>query len=187
MLRAYHDDEWGRPVHDSRQLWEMLMLEGFQAGLSWAIILRKREAFRRAFRQFDPARVAHFDEKDIARLLTDEGIVRSRAKIEATISGARAYLRLRAAGVDFASLVWETVGGTPLRRTGPVLSQTPLSEQLSKQLKAWGFKFVGPVVVYAWMQAVGLVDDHDPGCFRATRRGPRSGPPKTLGRAPAKR
>ncbi|MCI4317970.1 MAG: DNA-3-methyladenine glycosylase I, partial [Thermoplasmata archaeon] len=150
MLRAYHDDEWGRPVHDSRQLWEMLMLEGFQAGLSWAIILRKREAFRRGFRRFDPVRVARFDEKDVTRLLADQGIVRSRAKIEATIAGARAYLRLQATGVDFASFVWETVGGAPIRRRGPVLPQTPLSGQLSNQLKAWGFKFVGPVVVYAW-------------------------------------
>ncbi|MCI4326025.1 MAG: DNA-3-methyladenine glycosylase I [Thermoplasmata archaeon] len=169
MLQVYHDEEWGVPVHDSRRLWEMLMLEGFQAGLSWTIILRKREAFRRAFRQFDPAKVARFDERDVARLLADPGIVRSRAKIEATIAGARSYRRLASDGVDFATFVWSAVGGAPIREPGPVRAKTPLSEALSDQLKSQGFKFVGPVIVYAWMQAVGLVDDHAPGCFRRPR------------------
>jgi DNA-3-methyladenine glycosylase I len=165
----------------------MLMLEGFQAGLSWLIILRKREAFRRAFLGFDPAGVARFSERDVLRLLADSGIVRSRAKIEATIAGARAYQALEASGVDFSGLVWSFVGETPIRRSGSVPAKTPLSEQLSKQLKKLGFKFVGPVVVYAWMEAVGLVDDHDPGCFRATSRGPRSGRSKTPGRDRASR
>jgi DNA-3-methyladenine glycosylase I len=187
LLRSYHDDEWGTPVHDARRLWEMLMLEGFQAGLSWLIILRKREAFRRAFLEFDPARVARFAEEDVARLLADPGIVRSRAKIEATIAGARAYQALGASGVDFSAFVWSAVGGAPLVRSGPVLPKTVVSEQLSKQLKERGFKFVGPVVVYAWMEAVGLVDDHDPDCFRATPRGPRNGLARTPGRDRASR
>jgi DNA-3-methyladenine glycosylase I len=166
-MRAYHDNEWGVPVRDGRRLWEMLMLEGFQAGLSWSIILRKRDAFRRAFVGFDPVRVAKFGAADVARLMADPGIVRSRAKIEATIAGAQAYGRLAASGEDFATFVWAAVGGTPLRRTGPVPAKTPLSEELSRKLKARGFRFVGPVVVYAWMESVGLVDDHDPGCFRS--------------------
>ncbi|MCI4324786.1 MAG: DNA-3-methyladenine glycosylase I [Thermoplasmata archaeon] len=168
MLREYHDQEWGLPVHDSRRLWETLMLEGFQAGLSWTIILRKREAFRRAFREFDPEKVARLGERDVARLLADPGIVRSRAKIEATIAGARAFQRVQASGEDFATWSWAAVGGAPVRRTGPVLAKTPLSESISQQLKDRGFRFVGPVTVYAWMQAVGLVDDHAPDCFRRT-------------------
>jgi DNA-3-methyladenine glycosylase I len=170
LLQAYHDEEWGVPVRDRRRLWEMLMLEGFQAGLSWTVILRKREAFRRAFREFDPAKVARFTARDVARLLADPGIVRSRAKIEATIAGARVYERLRADGVDFAEYVWGAVGGVPIRTAGPVRAKTPISESLSEELKSQGFKFVGPVIVYAWMQAVGLVDDHAPGCFRRAPR-----------------
>jgi DNA-3-methyladenine glycosylase I len=172
LLRAYHDKEWGVPVHDSRTLWETLMLDGFQAGLSWMTILRKRGAFRKAFKQFDPKLVARFRSADVARLLRDPGIVRSRAKIEATIGGARAYLTMQAAGDDFATFVWNTAGGKPIQHTGPVPAQTPLSEQLSKLLKDRGFKFVGPVIVYAWMQAAGIVNDHAAGCFRrsAVRR-----------------
>jgi DNA-3-methyladenine glycosylase I len=166
LLRAYHDEEWGVPEHDSRKLWETLMLEGFQAGLSWTIILRKREAFRKAFKDFDPELVARFNHADVARLLEDSGIVRSQAKIEATIAGARIYLAMRAAGDDFSSFVWDIAGGTPIQNTGHMPASTPLSEELSKVLKKRGFKFVGPVIVYAWMQASGIVNDHSTGCFR---------------------
>ncbi len=163
---AYHDDEWGVPEYDSRALWEMLMLEGFQAGLAWIVILRKREAFRNAFKNFDPAAVARFSEADIARLLQDPGIVRSRAKIEATIRGARIYLEMQAAGEDFSSFVWKMAGGKPIQNNGAIVAKTPLSEEISAALKKRGFKFVGPVIVYAWMQAVGIVNDHAPDCFR---------------------
>ena len=166
LMQAYHDREWGVPERDSRALWEKLMLDGFQAGLSWSIILRKREAFRKAFSNFDPVRVARFTERDVVRLLKNPGIVRSRAKIEATIRGARAYLTMQAAGEDFAKFTWTFIGGKPIRNTGHVPTQTPLSVALSKELKRRGFKFVGPVIVYAWMQATGLVDDHRSGCFR---------------------
>jgi DNA-3-methyladenine glycosylase I len=163
---AYHDEEWGVPERDSRALWETLMLEGFQAGLSWITILRKREAFRKAFKNFDPRKVARFTETDIARLLEDAGIVRSRAKIEATINGARIYLAMEAAGEDFSAYAWMFVGGKPFQNTGPLPSSSPLAEDVSKDLKKRGFKFVGPVIVYAWMQAVGLVNDHAADCFR---------------------
>jgi DNA-3-methyladenine glycosylase I len=166
LMRAYHDEEWGVPQHDSRALWEMLMLEGFQAGLSWAIILRKRDAFRKAFKKFDPKVVARFSEADIARLVKDPGIIRSRAKIEATIGGARVYLKMQEAGEDLSTWVWNFVGGEPIQNRGDLVAKTPLSEELSKALKKRGFKFVGPVIVYAWMQAVGIVNDHAPTCFR---------------------
>jgi DNA-3-methyladenine glycosylase I len=166
-MRSYHDEEWGVPERDSRALWEKLMLDGFQAGLSWLTILKKREAFRQAFAGFDPEAVARFSEKDIVRLLANPGIVRSRAKIEATIGGARAYLALAASGVDFSTFVWTMAGGAPIRGgTGAVQAKTPLSEEMSKALKGRGFKFVGPVIVYAWMQATGIVNDHVVGCFR---------------------
>jgi DNA-3-methyladenine glycosylase I len=172
LMQDYHDHEWGVPERDSRALWEKLMLDGFQAGLSWSIILRKRAAFRRAFRNFDPKQVARFGARDIARLLRDPGIVRSRAKIEATIGGARAYLAMQAAGEDFASFIWDFVGGRPIQNSGRRrITQTALSVALSKALKARGFKFVGPVIVYAWMQAVGLVNDHAADCFRKRRSG----------------
>ncbi|MDA4113459.1 MAG: DNA-3-methyladenine glycosylase I [Thaumarchaeota archaeon] len=166
LLTAYHDEEWGVPERDGRKLWETLMLEGFQAGLSWTIILRKREAFRRAFKSFDPELVASFGEVDVARLLEDPGIVRSRAKIEATIAGARIYLAMQASGDDFSTLVWGIAGGRPIQNKGQVPASTPLSEELSRVLKKQGFKFVGPVIVYAWMQATGIVNDHAPDCFR---------------------
>jgi DNA-3-methyladenine glycosylase I len=173
LLRAYHDEEWGVPEYDSRALWEKLMLDGFQAGLSWAIILRKRAAFREAFHQFDPQAVALFTEADIARLLENAGIVRSRAKIEATIRGARAYLTMQQAGEDFSTFAWNFVGGKPILNGGDVPAKTPLSEKLSKSLKKRGFKFVGPVIVYAWMQAVGIVNDHSVDCFRRKAVTPR--------------
>ncbi len=166
LLRAYHDAEWGVPERDSRALWEKLMLDGFQAGLSWLTILRKRDAFRNVFQGFEPTTVARFDEDDIARLLRDPGIVRSRAKIVATIGNARAYLAMAEAGEDFSAFVWGMAGGAPIRYAGgDIPAQTPLSEALSAALKRRGFTFVGPVIVYAWMQATGIVDDHTTGCF----------------------
>jgi DNA-3-methyladenine glycosylase I len=166
LYRAYHDEEWGVPMYDSRALWETLMLEGFQAGLSWITILRKRETFRKAFKNFDPAKVARFTEADIERLLQDPGIIRSRAKIQATIKGAQIYLEMQSNGEDFSQWVWGMAGGKPIQNTAPLLTQSPLSEEISKALKKRGFKFVGPVIVYAWMQAVGIVNDHAPDCFR---------------------
>ena len=166
-MSAYHDAEWGVPLRDARLSWEMLMLEGFQAGLSWAIILRKREAFRAAFAGFDPEKVARFDAADVDRLMADPGIVRARAKIEATIGGARAWLAMREAGEDFADYAWSFTGGVPLIGDGRhVPARTDLSETISKDLKKRGFKFVGPTIVYAWMQAVGMVNDHGVDCFR---------------------
>ena len=145
------------------------MLEGFQAGLSWLTILRRREGFREAFKGFDPELVAKFGARDIARLMKDPGIIRSQAKIEATINGARIYLAMADAGEDFSSYAWSFVNDTPIRGDGvTVHAQTPLSETISKSLKKKGFKFVGPVIVYAWMQAVGLVNDHAKSCFRRT-------------------
>jgi DNA-3-methyladenine glycosylase I len=167
LLAAYHDEEWGVPEHDSRALWEKLMLDGFQAGLAWITVLRKRDAFRDAFAGFDPEKVARFTAGDVERLLQNAAIIRSRAKIESTIAGARAYLAMQASGEDFAALAWSIAG--PPRPPGPVPAKTEASERLSAALKKRGFKFVGPVIVYAWMQATGIVNDHDPACFRRTR------------------
>ena len=167
LMRAYHDEEWGVPERDSRALWEKLMLDGFQAGLAWITVLRKREAFRAAFAGFDPEVVARFGEADIARLLGDAGIIRSRAKIEATIGGARAFLAMRDKGEDFAGFCWSFTDGVPLVGDGHHRPpSTPLSETVSTALKARGFKFVGPTIVYAWMQATGIVNDHAASCFR---------------------
>jgi len=143
------------------------MLEGFQAGLAWITVLRKREAFRQAFHGFDPAQVAGFGKADITRLLGDPGIIRSRAKIEATIEGARIYEHMRSSGEDFSAFVWQLAGGKPIKsKSGHAPVKTALSEEISAALKKRGFKFVGPVIVYAWMQACGMVNDHDPRCFR---------------------
>jgi DNA-3-methyladenine glycosylase I len=167
LMTAYHDKEWGRPQRDSRALWEMLMLEGFQAGLSWRTILLRRDGFRAAFSNFDPVAVAAFGPEDVARLMADTGIIRARAKIEATIGGARAFLAMRDKGEDFSRFAWGMAGGKPIRGDGvTVPPQTPLSQAMSAALKARGFKFVGPVIVYAWLQAVGIVDDHAAHCFR---------------------
>ena len=166
LMRVYHDEEWGVVERDSRVLWEMLMLEGFQAGLSWQTILNKRDAFRKAFHKFDPKKVGRMDEADIARLLQNEGIIRSRAKIEATISGAQIYLAMEKAGEDFSTWVWGMVGGKPIQNHGPMPAKSPLSEEISAALRKRGFKFVGPVIVYAWMQACGMVNDHAADCFR---------------------
>jgi DNA-3-methyladenine glycosylase I len=175
LMRAYHDEEWGVPERDSRALWEKLILDGFQAGLSWITILRKRDSFREAFQGFDPEVVAQYDAADVARLLENPGIIRSRAKIEAAIGSAHAYLKMRDAGEDFSTFVWGLAGGEPIRNEwqsiAEVPAQTPLSVEMSKALKKRGFKFVGPVIVYAWMQAVGIVDDHVVTCFRRTGQG----------------
>ncbi|ATI79940.1 DNA-3-methyladenine glycosylase I [Sphingobium yanoikuyae] len=165
LMLTYHDTEWGVPEHDPRMLWETLMLEGFQAGLSWEIILRKRAAFREAFADFDPVKVAQFDSADVERLMTNPGIVRARAKIEATVRGARIFNEMQARGEDFATFCWEFTDGNPIAGTASD-TQTDLSALISKELKRRGFKFVGPTIVYAWMQAVGLVNDHSALCFR---------------------
>jgi DNA-3-methyladenine glycosylase I len=166
QMRAYHDEEWGVPEYDSRALWELLMLEGFQAGLAWIVVLRKREAFQAAFKGFDPAKVAKMTETDILRLLDDPRIIRSRAKIEATINGARIFVEMKKAGEDFSDFIWDLVGGRPIQNSGAVPAQSDLSVELSKALKKRGFKFVGPVIVYAFMQAAGMVNDHAEDCFR---------------------
>jgi len=166
-MRAYHDEEWGVPQRDSRMLWEMLMLEGFQAGLAWITVLRKREAFRRAFAGFDPEKVARFRDKDIERLMADAGIIRARAKIEATIRGAQIYCEMQERGESFSDFCWSFTQGKVVKGNGHTRNvSTPLSETISKELKRRGFKFVGPTIVYAWMQAVGIVNDHSAGCFR---------------------
>jgi DNA-3-methyladenine glycosylase I len=167
LLGQYHDEEWGVPQRDARVMWENLMLDGFQAGLSWLTILRKRDAFRQAFAGFDPTIVARFGKADVTRLMKNAGIVRNRAKIEATIAGARAYLEMQASGEDFSKFFWTLAGGKPIRNTtGPIPVKTPLAEEISAALKQRGFKFVGPIIVYAWMQAIGIVNDHAEGCFR---------------------
>jgi DNA-3-methyladenine glycosylase I len=165
----YHDEEWGVPVHDERKLFEMLVLEGAQAGLSWMTILRKRENYRRAFDGFDPDKIARYDARRAARLMLDEGIVRNRLKIESTISNARALPALRRAHGSLDAFVWSFVGGVP-RTRGPrdaVPAKTAESDALSKALRKQGFRFVGSTIMYAFMQACGLVDDHDRRCFRA--------------------
>lgn len=167
LMRDYHDQEWGVPQRDSRMLWEMLMLEGFQAGLAWITVLRKREAFRQAFAGFDPEIVARYGDADIDRLMADPGIIRARAKIEATIRGARIYLDMERNGEPFSDFCWSFTNGEPIRNDGKTwIATSPLSERISKELKRRGFKFVGPTIVYAWMQAVGIVNDHAIDCFR---------------------
>ena len=167
LMQAYHDSEWGVPERDARALWEMLMLEGFQAGLAWIVVLRKRDGFRRAFAKFDPLKVAAFGDADIERLLADVGIIRSRAKIDATIKGAQIFCNMAELGEDFSDFCWSYTDGRTLKGDGHhVPSETPLSVKISKELKRRGFKFVGPTIVYAWMQAVGIVNDHALSCFR---------------------
>jgi len=170
LYEPYHDTEWGVPEYDPRALWEKLVLDGFQAGLAWITILRKREAFRAAFDNFDPELVARYGEADRARLMADAGIVRSNAKIDAAIAGARIYLDMRDRGEDFSKFLWDFVGGAPIQNrwtgVGDVPAQTPEALEMAKALKAKGFKFVGPVIVYAFMQAVGMVNDHTTDCFR---------------------
>ena len=170
LYLAYHDEEWGMPSHDDRHLFEMLTLEGAQAGLSWATILRKREGYRRAFASFDPAAIARFDRRKIERLLDDPGIVRNRAKVESAVSNARAALEVQREVGSLDTLLWNFVGGKPIqhrwRTLAEIPAQTDESAAMSKALKARGFRFVGPTICYALMQAVGLVNDHELGCFR---------------------
>lgn len=167
LMQAYHDEEWGVPLRDSRMLWEMLMLEGFQAGLAWITVLKKREAFRKAFKGFDPEKVARFGEKNIERLMADAGIIRARAKIEATIAGAKIYCDMTKNGEDFAAYCWSFTEGKVVKGDGRTFpTTTDLSERISKDLKKRGFKFVGPTIVYAWLQGVGIVNDHAATCFR---------------------
>ena len=167
---VYHDEEWGVPVRDDRQLFEFLILEGAQAGLSWTTILRKRDGYRRAFANFDPRRVAAFGAADKRRLLADEGIVRNRAKLDAAVDNARAFLAVQAEHGSFAAYVWGFVDGRPLQaRRGSfraVPAETEISRALSADLRRRGFRFVGPTICYAFMQAVGLVNDHTVDCFR---------------------
>ena len=170
---AYHDREWGVPRHDDRVLFEFLILEGAQAGLSWDTILRKREHYRRAFDRFDPGRVAAYTPADVRRLLHDAGIVRNRAKIESAIANARALLAVQDEFGSFDRYIWSFVGGRPVRnrprRLGDIPAHTPVSVTMSKALRARGFRFVGPTICYAFMQAVGLVNDHTVDCFRSRR------------------
>jgi DNA-3-methyladenine glycosylase I len=171
---AYHDEEWGVPVHDDRRLFEMLILEGAQAGLSWITILKRREGYRKVFQGFDPEKIARFGEKDVSRLLTDPGIIRNRAKVEAAIKNAQAYLDLVEETGSLDAFLWGLVGGKPrinrwktLRDIPP---ETPESKALSKELKRRGFGFVGSTICYAFMQAVGMVDDHVLTCFKRRKR-----------------
>lgn len=167
---AYHDQEWGVPERDARALWEKLVLDGFQAGLAWITILRKREGMRDAFDGFDPEIVARYEEPDIQRLLGDARIIRSRAKINAATNGARIWLKMRDEGEDFSDWLWSFVGGQPIQTTWTDYRQAPTqtaeSVAMAKALKSRGFNFCGPVIVYAFMQAVGMVNDHQTTCFR---------------------
>ena len=168
---AYHDKEWGVPVHDDRVFFEFLILEGAQAGLSWETILQKRENYRKAFARFDAKKVSRFSRKNVEKLLRDEGIVRNRLKIESALTNARAFLEVQKAFGSFDAYVWRFVGGTPkVNGARSVPARTPESDALSKDLLARGFKFVGSTICYAFMQAVGMVDDHAPDCFRKKRR-----------------
>jgi DNA-3-methyladenine glycosylase I len=166
----YHDDEWGVPEYDDRALYEKLVLDGFQAGLSWITILRKRENFRRAFDGFEPAKIARYTPKKVERLMQDAGIVRNRMKIEGTVASARAFLDIMEKGPGFSALLWDFVGGAPkvnrFKSVKQVPAETPVSKAMSKELAARGFKFVGPTIVYAFMQATGMVNDHLVGCYR---------------------
>ena len=171
---AYHDREWGRPVHDDRVLFEFITLEGAQAGLSWETILAKREAYRRAFAGFDPARVARFSAARRARLMQDAGIVRNRLKIDSTVTNAAAFLKVQAEFGSFDQFLWDFAGGKPIasrhRSSRQLPARTTLSDALSKELKARGFRFVGTTICYAFLQAVGVVNDHSTDCFRHGKR-----------------
>jgi DNA-3-methyladenine glycosylase I len=176
---AYHDDEWGVPERDDRALYEKLMLDGFQAGLSWITILRKRDNFRRAFDGFVPEKIARYNLKKIERLMQDAGIVRNRQKIEGAVASARAYLAAMEKGPGFSALLWDFVGGAPkvnhFRSIKQVPAETAVSRAMSKELSARGFKFVGPTIVYAFMQATGMVNDHLVDCYRHEHLAERNG------------
>ena len=166
----YHDEEWGVPLHDDTQLFEMLILEGAQAGLSWLTILKRREGYRKAFDRFDARKIARYDKKKIAALLKNPGIIRNRLKVAAAIANAQAFLQVQKEHGSFDRYIWSFVGGKPQRnpRKGqnPLPTQTPEAEAMSKDLKKRGFRFVGPTICYAFMQAVGMVNDHAADCFR---------------------
>ena len=170
LEQAYHDEEWGVPLHDDRRLFEFLILEGAQAGLSWATILRKRENYRRAFAEFNPTRVARFSDARQQKLMQDPGIVRNRLKIAATVQNAKAFLQVQKAFESFDGFIWGFVGGKPIvnrrRQHRDIPAVTTEAEAMSKELKRRGFKFVGPTICYAFMQAVGMVNDHTVNCFR---------------------
>jgi DNA-3-methyladenine glycosylase I len=170
LLRAYHDEEWGVPVHDDRRLFEFLVLEGAQAGLSWSTVLKKREGYRKAFGNFDARVVSGFSEDDIATLLADPGIIRNKLKIRAATGNAKALLRVREEFRSFDNYIWRFVNGTPVQnawnRMTEIPCSTPESEAMSKDLRNRGFKFVGPTICYAFMQAIGMVNDHVVECFR---------------------
>ena len=167
MIR-YHDEEWGTPQHDDAKLFELFLLEGFQEGLSWAIVLKKREAFRRALDGFDAEKIAVYGEEKIQSLLQDKSIIRSERKLRAAVTNAQAYLRIRQEFGSFDEYLWRFVDHEPLRaETFPVPASTPLAERLSKDLRKRSMKFAGPVIVYSFMQASGMTNDHEPGCFRA--------------------
>ena len=170
LLQNYHDEEWGVPKHDDRRLYEDLVLDGAQAGLSWLTILRKRENYREAFDNFDPAAVAAYDESKIEELLSNAGIIRNRQKIEATVNNAKRYLAVQREFGSFDRYIWGFVDGRPIRNRFRTLAdlppRTPLSDEISRDLKERGFKFVGSTIVYAHMQATGMVNDHLTGCFR---------------------
>jgi DNA-3-methyladenine glycosylase I len=173
LYTAYHDKEWGVPLHDDRLLFEFLILEGAQAGLSWSTILHKRQNYRKAFARFDPMKVAAFTRKDVARLMKDAGIVRNRLKIESAISNAKVFLEVKKEFKTFDRYIWSFVGGKPKKnawKTGQVPDRTAESDAMSKDLKKRGFRFVGSTICYAFMQATGMVDDHSTTCFRHKRR-----------------
>ena len=174
---AYHDTEWGVPVHEDRRLFEFLVLEGAQAGLSWRTVLRKRDGYRKAFAGFDPAKVARFDTRRVERLLANGEIVRNRLKVEGTVRNAKAFLGVAKEFGSFDAWAWSFVGGSPLRgkrvRPGDVPATSPESDAFAAALKRRGFTFVGSTIVYAFMQAVGMVDDHLTGCFRRSGKAPR--------------
>ena len=169
LMRDYHDREWGVPERDGRALWEKLMLDGFQAGLSWITILRKRDNFRKAFDDFQPEKIARYNDKKVHALMNDAGIVRNRAKIEGAVNSAKAYLKIMEEGAGFSKFLWDFVDGKPkvnaFKTTASVPASTPLSIKMSKELAGRGFKFVGPTIVYAFMQATGMVNDHLVSCF----------------------
>ena len=170
LMMAYHDDEWGVPLHDDRRHFEFIVLDGFQAGLSWRTVLNKRENFRRAFDGFDPEKIVRYGETERARLLADAGIIRNRAKVNATIGNARAFLDLQQREGGFDGWVWQFTGGRTIQNAWAELTEIPAktaeAEEMSKALKAEGFKFVGPTICYAYMQAAGMVNDHVTRCFR---------------------
>ena len=170
LYLTYHDEEWGVPVHDDRKLFEMLILEGAQAGLSWITILRRRAGYRRAFDRFDPKKIAAWGPERVEQVLMDPGIIRNRAKVEATVTNARAFLEVREQAGSFDRFLWDLVGGEPRqnrrRSLKEVPPETPASKAMSKELRRRGFRFVGPTICYAFMQAVGMVNDHVTGCFR---------------------